>query len=167
MLLFWLKELAKYKIQTTASIYEAVEIQIEFHNKELFLTLLPSIYIDDQNKFTHLERQNIANRIFSNRRNDSVNDKENFWISLFKNGNETIQFCLDSFKIEFETNYSSAGIPVSKTHSFKGAFQTSEPKLDFHLTDKNYQMSHPLKGLKTFEPLDLLFLKTNILFNKQ
>lgn len=150
-------ELAKYYIQTTAKIYEAVEIQIEFHNKELFLTLLPSIHIDSNSTHTPIEKQNFSNKIFSNRRNDSVNEREKFWVNLFKNGNDTIQFSLDTFKVEFESNYSSAGIPVSKTHSFKGAFQNSEPQLDFHITDKNYRMSHPLKGLKTFGPLDYSF----------
>lgn len=150
-------ELTKYYIQTAANIYEAVEIQIEFHNKELFLILLPSIHIDTTNNLSRIEKQNIANKIFSNRRNDSVNKRENFWITLFKNGNDTIQFTLDTFKVEFESNYSSAGIPVSKTHSFKGAFQNNEPELEFHITDKSYQMSHPLKGLKTFGPLDYSF----------
>ena len=150
-------ELTKYYIKTTANVYEAVEIQIEFNNKELFLTLLPSIHIDATNNLSRIEKQNIANKIFSNRRNNSVNEQEKFWIALFKNGNNTIQFSLDQFRVEFESNYSSAGIPVSKTHSFKGAFQNDEPKLDFHITDKNYQMSHPLKGLKTFGPLDSSF----------
>lgn len=151
------EELAKYRIQTNAKIYEAVEIQIQFHNKELFLILLPSIHIEPNSNITKLEKQKISNVIFSNRRNDAVNEGEKFWINLFKNGNETIHFSLDTFKIEFESNYSSAGIPVSKTHSFKGAFQNTEPKLDFHITDRNYQMSHPLKGLKTFAPLDYSF----------
>lgn len=147
-------ELSKYNIQTTTKIYEAVEIQIEFHNKELFLTLLPSIFIDANNSLSRIEKQNITNKIFSNRRNDMVNEREKFWITFFKNKKDTIQFTIDTFKVEFESNYSSAGIPVSNTHSFKGAFQNTEPKLDFHITDKNYQMSHPLKGLKTFGPLD-------------
>jgi hypothetical protein len=147
-------ELSNYHIQTTAKIYEAVEIQIEFHNKELFLTLLPSIYIEANNTLSRIERQSIANKIFSNRRNEMVNEKAKSWITIFKNQKDTIQFTIDTFKIEFESNYSSAGIPVSNTHSFKGAFQNTEPKLDFHITDKNCQMSHPLKGLKTFGPLD-------------
>lgn len=150
-------ELANYKIQTNTLIYEAVVIQIEFHNKELFLTLLPSIYIDEKSNLSQFDKQALTNKIISNRRNNSVNDKVNYWVSLFKNGNETILFFLDSFKIEFENNYSTVGIPVSKTHSFKGAFQTNEPKVDFHILDKNYQMSHPLKGLKTFGPLDYSF----------
>ncbi len=155
-------ELTKYRIQSNASIYEAVEIQIEFHNKELFLILLPSIYIDEKNNLSRFEKQSISNKILSNRRNNAVNEKSNFWISLFKNGNETIQFSIDSFKLEFENNYSSTGIPVSKTHSFKGAFQTTEPKLDFHISDSNYSMSHPLKGLKTFGPLDYSFENNQI-----
>jgi NAD-dependent SIR2 family protein deacetylase len=158
-------ELAKYYIQTNAKIFEAVEIQIEFHNKELFLTLLPSIHIDANSELTRLEKQNISNKIFSNRRNEAVNEREKKWVNLLKNGQDTIVFSLDTFKVEFESNYSSAGIPVSKTHSFKGGFQNSEPKLDFHITDKNYQMSHPLKGLKTFGPLDYSY--ENIKANPQ
>jgi NAD-dependent SIR2 family protein deacetylase len=153
-------ELAKYYIQTNAKIYEAVEIQIEFHNKELFLTLLPSIHIDANSELTRFEKQNISNKIFSNRRNEAVNEREKNWVNLLKNGQDTIVFSLDTFKVEFESNYSSAGIPVSKTHSFKGGFQNSEPQLDFHITDKNYQMSHPLKGLKTFGPLDYSYENT-------
>lgn len=152
------EELTQYKIQTSAKIYEAVEIQIEFHNTELFLTLLPSIHIEDENNnIPRLEKQNIANKIFSNRRNDKVNEKEKFWLSVLKNGGSTIHFSLDDFKIEFETNYSSTGMPVKNTHSFIGAFQLKEPKLDFHISDKNFQMTHPLKGLKTFGPLDYSF----------
>ncbi len=150
-------ELQKYKIQINQNIYEAIEIQVEFHNKELFLTLLPSIHIDENNNLSRFEKQNLVNKILSNRRNDSVNKKLNFWITLFKNNIDTIQFTLDLFKLEFESNYLSAGIPVSKIHSFKGAFQNKEPQLDFHITDKHYQMSHPLKGLKTFGPLDYSF----------
>jgi len=151
------EELTKYYIKTDAKIYEAVELQIEFHNLELFLTFLPSIEVDSNSTLTRTEKQNISNKIFSNRRNNAVNEQEKFWINLFKNGNKTIQFALDTFKIEFESNYSSAGIPVAKTHSFKGAFQNDEPLLDFHISEKNYQMSHPLKGLKAFGPLDYSF----------
>ncbi len=150
-------ELAKCNIKTTEKIFEAVEIQIEFHNKELFLTLLPSIHIDSNSSLTRIQKQNVSNKIFSCRRNSEVNEREKFWINLLKNGNNSIQFSLDTFKVEFESNYSSAGIPVSKTHSFKGAFQNREPHLNFHISDKNYQMSHPLKGLKTFGPLDYSF----------
>ncbi len=147
------EELTNYKINSNTKIYEAFEIQIEFHNKELFLTILPSIHIDPNLNLTKLEKQKIANAIFSNRRNEIVNEREKFWISLFKNGNDSIQFSLDIFRIEFEPNYSTAGIPA-KTHSFKGAFHSGEPKLVFHISDMNFQMTHPLKGLKTFGPLD-------------
>ena len=150
-------ELTKYNIQTNVRIFEAVEIQIEFHNKELFLILLSSIHIDEKSNLTRFEKQNISNKISSNRRNDAVNKRGNFWINLLKSGNESIEFSLNTFKLDFESNYSSVGIPVAKTHSFKGAFRNSEPQLDFHITDKNYQMSHPLKGLKTFGPLDYSF----------
>lgn len=155
-------ELTNYKIHASALIYEALEIQIEFHNTELFLTLLPTIHIEEDNNLSRLEKQSIANKIFSNRRNDKVNEKEKFWINILKNGSNNIIFSLDNFKIEFESNYSSTGMPVKNTHSFIGAFQLSEPKLDFHISDKNFQMSHPLKGLKTFGPLDYSFENNQI-----
>jgi hypothetical protein len=148
------QELSEYKVSTNVPIYEAVELQLEFHNKDLFLTLLPSIFIDDQDTLTKVRKQAIANAIFSNRRNNAVNDKEKLWISIFKNGNETVLFELADYKIEFETNYASAGFPVSKAFIFKGAFQTVEPYLNFHITDKNQRLTHPLKGLKAFGPLD-------------
>lgn len=148
------EELKKYYVFTSVKIYEAMEIQIAFHNKELFLTILPSIHIDSNSSLSKFEKQNISNKIFSNRRNDAVNEREKTWVNLLKNGKELIQFSIDTFKVEFESNYSSAGIPVAKTHSFKGAFQNEEPQLDFHISDKNYKMSHPLKGLKTFGPFD-------------
>lgn len=150
-------ELTKHKIQTNISVYEAVEIQIEFHNKELFLILLPSVYILDNNGLSCFEKQIISNKILSNRRNKEINEKLKFWIALLRNGGESIQFSLDSFKIEFESNFSSTNMSVSKTHTFTGAFQTNEPRLDFHISDNNYRMSHPLKGLKTFGPLDYSF----------
>lgn len=155
------QELNSYKIQTNVTIYEAVEIQIQFHNKELFLILLPTIHIDSVSGLSKLEKQNISNIIFSNRRNNLLNDRENFWINILKNGNSTIQFSINDFKLEFESNYSSAGIP-SKSHSFSGAFQVTEPKLNFHISDKNYRMAHPLKGLKTFGPLDNSFESNGI-----
>lgn len=155
------QELSSYKIQSNITIYEAVEIQIQFHNKELFLVLLPTIHIDSTSGLSKLEKQNISNIIFSNRRNNSLNERENFWINILRNGNSTIQFSLDNFKLEFESNYSSAGIP-SKNHSFSGAFQVTEPKLSFHISDKNYRMAHPLKGLKTFGPLDYSFESNGI-----
>ncbi|MBF0577384.1 SIR2 family protein [Dysgonomonas sp. GY617] len=155
------QELNSYKIQSNIVIYEAVEIQFQFHNKELFLILLPSIHISPNSGLTNIEKQNISNIIFSNRRNNSLNERENFWISILKKENSTIQFSIDNFKLEFESNYSSAGIP-SKNHSFSGAFQVSEPRLNFHITDKNYRMAHPLKGLKTFGPLDNSFESTGI-----
>ncbi|MEJ7693175.1 SIR2 family protein [Daejeonella sp.] len=149
-------ELADYKVYLDIPIYEAVEIQLEFHDKELFLTVLPSIFIDDKDQLTRFKKQACANAIFSNRRNNIVNEKEKFWISIFKNNQESIIFGLDGFRIEFEANYSSAGMP-SKSHSFKGAFQTVEPFLNFHITDKNQRFTHPLKGLKKFGPLDHSF----------
>jgi len=147
-------ELDSYKASTTVPVYEAVEIQLEFHNKELFLTLLPAIFIDDKETLTRFRKQAIANAIFSNRRNNAVNDKEKLWVSILKKDKDHISFELADYKLEFETNYASAGIPVSKTHTFKGAFHTVEPYLNFNLTDRNQRSTHPLKGLKTFGPLD-------------
>ena len=48
------EELQKSKVKTSLSVYEAFEIQIEFHNKELFLIILPSIHIDDNSGLKHV-----------------------------------------------------------------------------------------------------------------
>ncbi|MCF2495397.1 SIR2 family protein [Dyadobacter chenhuakuii] len=147
-------ELNSYKTSAVVPVYEAVEIQLEFHNKELFLTLLPSIFIDDQGSLTKIKKQAIANAVFSNRRNSAVNDREKLWISILRGDQDHIKFELAGYKLEFETNYASAGIPVSKTHTFKGAFLTVEPCLNFSLSDRNQRSSHPLRGLLRFGPLD-------------
>ncbi|RYE58232.1 MAG: hypothetical protein EOP48_03985 [Sphingobacteriales bacterium] len=148
------EELKKYKVFSTVPIYEAMEIQLEFHNTELFLTILPSVFVDDKQTLDKTRKQSIVNAIFSNRRNDAVNEKERLWIELLKNGKENACFELEDFKIEFETNYASAGFPVSKGFKFQGAFQMPEPFINFHISDTSQRMTHPLKGLKQFGPLD-------------
>ena len=149
-------ELNKSKIKTSLSIYEAFEIQIEFHNKDLFLIILPSIHIDDT-KLSRFEKQAIANTIISNRWNPAVNNQINFWLGFLKNDSTNIEFSIDSFKIDLEGSFSSAGSRTSSYHIFKGAFMSNEPKLSFHISDSNYKTVHPLKGLKNFGPLDYSF----------
>ena len=151
------EELQKSKVKTSLSVYEAFEIQIEFHNKELFLIILPSIHIDDNSGLNTFEKQDTTNKIISNRRNPAVNNQINFWLGLLKNGSTNIEFSIDSFKIDLEGNFSSAGSLTSSYHIFKGAFISNEPKLSFHISDSNYKTVHPLKGLKNFGPLDYSF----------
>ncbi|KAA0245143.1 MAG: hypothetical protein DYG83_06440 [Candidatus Brocadia sp. AMX2] len=151
------EELQKSKIKTSLSVYEAFEIQIEFHNKELFLIILPSIHIDDKAGLSRFEKQEIANKIISKRWNRMVNNQLRFWLGLLKNDNTNIEFSIDSFKIDLEEKFSGVGSFTSSYYIFKGAFISNEPKLSFHISDSNYKTVHPLKGLKNFGPLDYSF----------
>jgi hypothetical protein len=135
------------------TIYEAFELQIEFHNKELYLVLLPSIHIAND-QISRVQRQDIHNKIISNRYNSKTNDAIKKWLSYFKQCATPIRMGTDSFIIELSDNLTFAGTSQGNAHFFTGAFTASEPSLRYSLSDKNAKTPHPLKGLSRNGPYD-------------
>lgn len=134
----------------------------------MWFLLLPTIQIVDSRNYQEFseshkfqakfERQKIVNSIISNRRNGEVNEKLEFWLRFLQRGKGSIQFGIDNFKIELSNIFSYSGFKTTdKTHFFQGLSQLEEPKLVFSLTDNSYKCIHPLKGLKSYQPLDCSF----------
>lgn len=140
--------------------YEAVEIQLNYINQELWINVMPSVEaISKRQPENRFFKQALANKVMSNRHNSDYNAKFKFWNDLLVNAfGNPIELNYFGFTIQINNLNAFAGAKINeKINTFEGAFNLKEPKLKFSLSDSNYATIHPLKGLSDFSPLDYSF----------
>lgn len=139
-------------------VYEAFEIQLFPVDTSLYLLILPTVEaIDTREQSTNnrVEKQELVNKIVSQRYNKPSHDILKTWLELLVNGSSLIEHKLDEFIINISGKYSYGGYKTnSSLDFFQGMTQYPEPKLFYHISDSNYSTTHPLKGLKNFGPYD-------------
>lgn len=161
------RSLKIYRQPNYFSIYEAFEYHLQIIKNELWFILLPTVHIIDERDFTKLndlqkrhakfEKQKIINDIISNRRNRDFSSKVDEWFSFLKKNGE-IKFKLNTFEIDLTTSFTYGGHKsTEKVGFFEGMFINKEPEIFFSATDSNCKSIHPLKGLKTYGPLDFSY----------
>jgi hypothetical protein len=153
------EELSGLKI-STKDVYEAFEIHIEFHSQELYIIISPTVHIAND-QIPKNQRQDIHNKIISNRYNSKSNDTLKNWIAYLKKFSSPIAIGIDPFVIEVADSLCFAGQAQANAHFFTGAFKAVEPSVKFSLTDKNAKTPHPLKGLIRNGPYDFSYENKN------
>lgn len=141
------------------SVYEAIEIQLNWVNESLWLNLTPTVEaIPINSNNNRFEKQKIINQLTSKRYNIPYNEAYRFWIDEIKSIGKNCLFNYFGFEIEVNLNSAFAGEKFSESvPTFEGAFVIEEPKLIFSINEKQYKSIHPLKGLKNYAPLDYSF----------
>jgi hypothetical protein len=162
------KKINGFNLARYLTIYEALEIRLDFRKDCFWLLLLPTIVVLDsrdwsefstmENKQAKFERQRIINGVISRRFNSEVNDYLEQWLKFLKDKLNPIVFSLGDFNIELNDKFTYGGYKFNdQNYFFQGLLDESEPLLSFHILDTNYQSIHPLKGLKSFGPYDYSF----------
>ena len=137
-------------------LFEAFEIQLFPINGALYLLILPTVEVKDFREVPILQdKQELVNRIISQRYNKQSNELLRVWLEYLKGDNSQIELTLDEFKMHVADKYSYGGHRTnSSLDFFQGMTLYPEPKLFYHVSDSNYSTAHPLKGLKNFGPYD-------------
>lgn len=137
-------------------VHEAFDIQLFPVDGSLYVLVVPTIEVVDTREIpNNLEKQELVNRIVSQRYNKQSNDFLKKWVDFLTNGKSEIELKLDEFEVNVSGKFSYGGHRTnSSLDFFQGMIQYPEPKLFYHISDANYSTTHPLKGLKTFGPYD-------------
>ncbi len=156
------QELSKAKVYANheTSFFEGLEYQLEFIDNELFLILLPTVVATSNLKNSRLsdDAKISLNKISSNRYNQAMAEKMNFWQNFLRRGSKDIQFNFEGLEIKVNGNFSFSNVEQSKNfYTFEKMSKFPEPLLKFNSRDSKYNSCHPLKGLKAFGPYDLNF----------
>lgn len=160
----------KYKVYNPSSqrndkgfrVYDAAEIAVSFMAGDLYLNLLPTVYICGRNG-EHLDKETNqiqVNRIVSGIYNQAYNEKLKFWETL----------CFDSGRISFEYEGFRAAF-IAPAVSLGGSRRNprwatmptciyEEPLMCFSDTDQTKRRINQLKGLCQYGPIDCSYVRS-------
>ena len=159
-----MKSCGKYKVYNPSSlktdkgfqVFDAVEIAVSLIAGNLYLNLLPTVYVCGKNgeQLDRETKQIQVNRVVSGIYNKAYNEKLRFWETLCFNSGKLV-FENDSFLISFRTPAVSVGGNNRKPNWItKPACKYVEPLMCFSDTDKTKRTVNQLKGLCQYGPID-------------
>ena len=160
----------KYKVYNPNSfrsegkfqIFDAIEFAVSFIAGELFLNLLPTVFVCGRNgeRLNKETFQTQINGVISGIYNQAYNEKLRFWESLCY-GKGRIFFESDGFSVSFlPPAVSLGGISRKPNWTTLHGCIYEEPIMCFSDTDKAKQSVNQLKGLCRYGPIDYAYQKS-------
>jgi hypothetical protein len=153
-----------FKIDNTAyTIYDGIEIFLEFLNGKYYLSLLFAVYVTDHNgePIEKEMRKIISNKKISTIWNSVYNDKIKNWNELlFSKEDAGIKFAFNEFTLKFNHVLLSCGkIASNKNYPQRIAHQFDEPIMVFNVNNHNAKGINQLKGISNYGPIDISYAK--------
>lgn len=139
-------------------IYDAVEVFLSCVGRKILLTILPTFYIEKDNRqpMDRLYKQKIINFHISKLYNPDVSHRINDWTKRLC-FNKELAFRISGFALKFnKIVYTSGGADRKKSWPEIQCFQCEEPKMCFSVDDDSKVAVNQLKGLVNYGPIERL-----------
>ena len=137
-------------------IYEAIEISLSVYNGKIFLNMVPTVFVTDNNgnMFQRFENQRKINSIMSQIYNGQYNEKIKAWNFKFSK-TFSFSFSFKRFSLSFyKVPISSGGVSRVQNWPTLTCCRFSEPEMQFNITDISKRSINQLKGISKYAPLD-------------
>lgn len=139
-------------------IYDAVEVFLSCVGRKILLTILPTFYIEKENRkpMDRLYKQKIINFHISKLYNPDVSQRINDWTKRLCS-NKELAFRIAGFTLEFNKIVcTSGGAGRKELWPEIQCFQYEEPKMCFSVDDASKVAINQLKGLVNYGPIERL-----------
>ncbi len=139
-------------------IYDAVEVFLSCVGRKILLTILPTFYIEKDNRkpMDRLHKQKVINFHISKLYNPDVSQRINDWTKRLC-FNKELAFRIAGFVLELnKIVYTSGGVGRKESWPEIQCFQCEEPKMCFSVDDASKVAVNQLKGLVNYGPIERL-----------
>ncbi len=143
--------------------YDACEMYIHYENSKFYLSLLPTVYMEQKDgyKIEDTQKQTLINDIMSKLYNKQYNEKLYLWNNLLIVQNKEIIFEKKKFILRFsKVCLSSNGLDRKLSWPNIDSYQFEEPKMSFNVDKDDKKVTiNQIKGLIAYAPIDVSFSK--------
>ena len=137
-------------------IYNALEISLSVHKGKIYLNIIPTVFVTDNNgnPYERLENQRRINQAMSKIYNGQYNEILKKWNSLFSK-DRAFAFSYKGFSLSFnKIPISSGGTSRQSNWPEKTCYRFPEPEMQFSVSNANQRSVNQLKGMSRYAPLD-------------
>lgn len=139
------------RLKNGRCIYDALKISLSFVDNNIFLNILPTIHVlnDNGTELDRFEYQNIVNKEMSLQYNNKINEKMDAWINKISSSGRLL-FELGDAVLEFN----AARVKFSGTGNIDKCYQAQEPEMVFDYEKDSCSSVNQLKGLVNYGPIE-------------